>query len=837
MRRSVLLLALALLAAVPIAARGQDVEMLARHYGTKVPEGYYRTLASHPDAFQFKRGRAGRTLSFMRAYADAAGAGGHVQDLMKVLGPREGPVQGTFTIPVVLGEFSDTQGQPPFGPDTVAKAYFGSGPGTVTAYYQEVSGGKVTLKGDVMGWIRSTLTQAQSTGGQSGLTPNTTGDFIESLLSQIHGVDWGKYDNDGPDGIPNSGDDDGYVDALAVIQPTAGAECGGPNTSNEIWSHKWNLSDATTSHQPFTTTTPSANGGFIKIDDYFIQPIYGCASTHLNAIGVFTHETGHAFGLPDLYDTNAGGSQGDGDWDLMATGAWGCDNASPSRPCQMGAWSKAMLGWVTVNPLPKGADLGTLDLPPVETSHEVYRADAEDGSGDYYLLANRQRIGFDGLIPGQGLLIWQIDPAWIASHWASNTVNGDPTHLGVWVRQADGRNDLDRSGGNRGDAGDPFPYTNGTQVNRVFHASSNPASVSHLGTPTGVTVLDIRRVGSDVQFHLLTRLSTISVGTEGDSGNGGLLTINGSPVAGTTKTLTAAPFVIQKLEPAGGEAISPGVREPFVGWADDSTAPRVRELPMPIVDSTFIARYAGKQVHLSVTMTGGVNGVSPATFSSDPPSEDLWFTPGTNAQVLAVPRTGFSFVRWTGVLAGQGNPAQITVDQPIDAGADFRLIYDVKTTAYSIPAAEPPDTVPLQVDNGTDPVTWTLVGGTLPKGLNFHKDGTFSGGALELGTFPVTVKAVDALGLSASGNVTITVTPPQFSVDQIASPFLKTNQIVTGLEQLFLDYQGNRNGSYDLGDFRAWILAHPDMPVSQPAAARVRVVRVPAAGTHRGGSR
>jgi M6 family metalloprotease-like protein len=791
--------------------------MLARHYGTPVPQGYYRTLASHPGAFQFKRGRAGRTLSFMRAYADAAGVGGHVSDLMKVLGPREGPVQGTFRIPVVLGLFSDTQGQPPYGADTVETAYFGSGPGTVTAYYSEVSGGKVTLTGDVMGWIRSDSSQASATGGDSGLGGSSTPAFIMNLLSKIQGVDWGKYDNDGPDGIPNSGDDDGFVDALAVLHPTSGAECGGADTKDRIWSHKWSLSDATGRY--FTTTTPSANGGFIKIDDYFIQPIYGCNGRALNPIGVFTHETGHAFGLPDLYDTGAGGDQGDGDWDLMATGAWGCDNATPSQPCQMGAWSKSMLGWVDVAPLPSGTDVGTLQLPPVETSHKVYRADAGDGSGDYYLLENRERLGFDGRIPGQGLLIWQIDPSWIASHWAANDVNGG-SHLGVWVREADGNSDLTRPGGNRGDAGDPFPYVNGTQVNRVFHASSNPASISHLGTPTGVTVLDITRAGTNVQFHLLTRFTSITVRTEGDNGNGGLLTVNGAPVTGNDQTFRAAPFVIQRLEAAGGDTISPGVREPFVGWKDDPSAPRIRALPMPLVDSTFVAEYAGKQVHLAVESTGGLNGVSPGHFTSDPPSDDLWFAPGTDAQVTAVANTGFSFVQWTGALGGQGNPAHITVAAPTQAGAVFKLIYAVPTSTYEIQAAAPPASVQLRVDNGTAPVVWKLVDGTLPAGLTLDSDGTFSGGALDLGTFPLKVSAVDARGLSAVGLVTVTVTKPLFSVDQIASPFLKTTQTLTDLEKTFLDHQGNQNGVYDLGDFRAWVLDNPDLPTTAQGGSR-----------------
>ncbi len=787
------------------AAAGQDVEMFGRHYGTRPPPGYYRTLASDPTAFRFRRGRALRMRVLMSQSVQPGPA--------LTLGPREGPVTGTFVIPVLLGLFSDTPTIPPYDADTIRARYFGKGPGTVTSFYSEMSGGKVDFEGDPMGWIRSDVSEAQATGDQSGLISGTAAVFVANLLSKVTGVDWGQYDNDGPDGVPNSGDDDGWVDALAVIQPSYGAEC--DQSTDHIWSHKWSLSSG--GAKVDTTTTPSASGGFIKIDDYFIQPIYACNKSTLNQIGVFSHESGHAFGLPDLYDTYAGDGthQGDGNWDLMATGAWGCDGRTPQSPCHMGAWSKSMLGWVDVQTLPDGTDLGTLSLPAVENSGQVYRVDAQDSSGDYYLISNRQPLGFDARIPGAGLLIWQIDPQWIASHWAGNTVNGHP-HLGVWLRQADGLDDLTRPGGNRGDGGDPFP---GSQDNQVFHAASDPSSLTHLGTPSGLTILDIQRVLGQVQFHLSTRLTTISVSTQGDSGSGGLLTVNGAPVSGTSTTFTAAPFVIDTVEAAAGEEISPGVREPFTGWVDDSTASRVRVLQTPMFDTGFVATYAGRQVQLAIATTGELNGVAPGTFESTPPSPDLWFAEGTDVQVRAVPTQGFSFVSWTGALAGQPNPASVTMAGPVQAGATFELTYAVPAATVQIFGGVTPGAPPLSVQNGTDPVTWSIQSGSLPAGLHLNPSGVFTGAAMELGTYVLTVQARDALGLTAEGTVTLEVAKPVLPADRLASPFFGVGPTLTDSEQQFLDLQGNRNGSYDLGDFRAWVLANPNLPLSAGASA------------------
>ncbi|RMH20035.1 MAG: hypothetical protein D6701_04245, partial [Gemmatimonadetes bacterium] len=45
-----------LAAASPPAATAQDVEMLARHYGTPLPPGYFETVDLDRNAFRFRRG-------------------------------------------------------------------------------------------------------------------------------------------------------------------------------------------------------------------------------------------------------------------------------------------------------------------------------------------------------------------------------------------------------------------------------------------------------------------------------------------------------------------------------------------------------------------------------------------------------------------------------------------------------------------------------------------------------------------------------------------------------------------------------------------------------------
>lgn len=804
-----------LLLAVPSSrAAAQDVELLGARHGTRPPAAYYRELARNPDAFRFTRGRAGRIRPAGAGGAAASGGsdGSAALGPATSLGPRDGPVEGVFAIPVVLGLFSDTPGADgPHAASTIQDAYFGAGPGTVRAYYDEVSGGRLALEGVVWPWARvDSLTQSDVTRGDGALSSARIGEggignFVRDVLLAVidadQTFDWGRFDNDGPDGFPNSGDDDGFVDALAVMHPTNGAECS--QAYAKIWSHKWNLAealrDASGNGVTVPTPTPRSGGGFIRVNDYFVQPAVSCDGPELNEIGVFTHEVGHAFGLPDLYDVR-GTHAGVGTWDLMATGAWGCDDNSPASPCHMGAWSKAMLGWVDVVTLDAGMDHGTRALPPVQTDGIVYRVDAQDGSGEYFLLENRQPVGFDGLVHGQGgLLVWQVDPVRVSARWGANRVNGSD-QPGVRLREADGQGDLLRAGGGRGGAGDPFPGTTG---NTVFHAGSTPAADSYLGTPTGLTVQAIRPAGSNMEMDVLTRFSRVTLVADGWNGTGTVFGVDGAsqPSGGG---FDAAPFIRSSVEAAAGEALEPGVRRPFARWADGLSS-RLRTLEVPARDTTITAVYEGREIQLGVTLESDAGSVVPATLRTFPPSPDLWFVedPDVAIEVEVQPRTGFSFVGWTGDLAGATNPAFVAMTSPVFAGATLETVYAVPPASFMAPAAAP-RSLDLEVVNGTEPVAWSLVGGTLPEGMDLRTTGTVEGVPLETGSFTVTVRARDAIGLTAEGEVTIEVGAAAIATERAAGPFLLGPRL-TDAEADYLDREGNADGSYDLGDFRAWV--------------------------------
>jgi M6 family metalloprotease-like protein len=345
-------------------------------------------------------------------------------------------LSGTLRIPIIPVHYADVQ--VPFSVAALEERLFGASRGDTVSfrdYWDEVSGGLLQVEGEVASWVtlnrpaRHYLSPEQHGWSSFG---RITEMREEALVAASSTIDFAQFDNDGPDGIPNSGDDDGFVDFVAIVYAVS---CPGDGRAGGIWPHRAAM-------PPFATSSIGIDGDPIRIADYVVLPVLDQATCGPLRIGVLAHETGHALGLPDLYDYD-GSSQGIGAWGLMGSGS----HSTLHSPAHPGAWEKEQLGWVRVKWL-STAD-SVLSIAPVQESRTVYRV--QGGGSDYLLLENRQRVGSDRHLAGTGLLVWQIDPeraelgAW----------NSDERRAAVGIIQADGRNDLAR--GRRADAGDPFP--------------------------------------------------------------------------------------------------------------------------------------------------------------------------------------------------------------------------------------------------------------------------------------------------------------------------------------------------------------------------------------------
>jgi M6 family metalloprotease-like protein len=468
--------------------------------GVQWPEAFRERTRSLATAFTTRRAFIGMT---QRIQANRAALTRGDLDIEAARAAGGLAVSGTKSIPVLTAKFNNTSADPFATSDLQTELFDGPWPtGTMTQYYQEISYGQLTVTGTVYPWKQLPSADTFYEGGCNGLCgASKVGDFLEQTLDlNDAAIDFSQHDNDGPDGIPNSGDDDGYVDFVAFVHAETGGECG---TSN-IWSHRWVYSGWGAGE--YSTNDARNGGGNIKVDDYVIMPGLACGGANMIEIGVFAHEFGHAFGLPDLYDTDPdnGDSEGIGNWCLMAGGGWGGDSASPELPTHMSAWSKYFLGWV--NPTEVTSDLNPAAIDDAEDNAEAFKMPIS--TTEYYLIENRQKKKFDQDLPGAGLVIYRVNETVVNAGLANNSVNADESNKGVDVEEADGNNDLDNAT-NRADGGDVFP---GSSNKRSFDNASSPASA---GT---VAVCAISDSGASMGANLLVSSGRCGSGTTDCSG-------------------------------------------------------------------------------------------------------------------------------------------------------------------------------------------------------------------------------------------------------------------------------------------------------------------------------
>jgi M6 family metalloprotease-like protein len=426
-------------------------------------------------------------------------------DLASKRGTRAPPTVGDAKAVALMIEFSDVT----FG-GSHTQAYFqdmlfNDTSGTMRDYYLETSYGLFNLTGDVYGPFQDTVNTMAWYGHDvtdidedEGVADPNDAYIFKMAKKAVELADVGTdgfdedHGSDGPDLEVNfsqyDGDGDGEIDYLIIIHAGSGQEESW--VDDDIWSHQWNIRywNGMSWEEGWNTQDG------VKAYAYNTGPEDG-------EIGVFCHEFGHTLGLPDLYDTDGTLSGGDsdtiGDWGIMASGSWN-GNPSGSSPAHFCAWAKIKMGWVEPIIVTSDISLSTIEIPPIETHPVVYKMWAHNqalNTSEYFLIENRQQIGYDTTLPGEGILIWHIDET--VGTIAENNVNNNPFHLRVDLEEAGGPPQDMQQGNNAGDAGDPW-------VSNVtgFRDSSDPTSDSYNGSATGVWVWNISGILPDDNMTL-----------------------------------------------------------------------------------------------------------------------------------------------------------------------------------------------------------------------------------------------------------------------------------------------------------------------------------------------
>jgi immune inhibitor A len=308
---------------------------------------------------------------------------------------------------------------------------------------------------------------------------------------------------------------DGHIDGAFIIHAGPGAEDTGD--TNHCWSHAIPSLD-------YVTNDGVIIDGATNVPEFNL--VTPALDTTLCCIGVMSHELGHIVGLPDLYDGSRN-TWGVGYWSLMGYGAWGAGGNTPWSPSHADAWCKTRVNWLS--PTNITSNTYNLPIPDAETYPVAYRVWRNGIVNDtFFIVENRQNNGFDTPLPGNGLLIWHIDPRYSAYH---NRVD---------LEEADGCDDLDNGWGYRpdphyyhhelGDSGDPYP---GDSNNTTFDSLSYPASTNSWGQPTHVSIKNITIAGDTVFCDII--IDPLAVAENQRKVIASLLTISPNPCRSATK--------------------------------------------------------------------------------------------------------------------------------------------------------------------------------------------------------------------------------------------------------------------------------------------------------------
>jgi len=113
----------------------------------------------------------------------------------------------------------------------------------------------------------------------------------------------------------------------------------------------------------------------------------------------------------------------------------------------------------------------------------------------------------------------------------------------------------------------------------------------------------------------------------------------------------------------------------------------------------------------------------------------------------------------------------------------------------------------LRVTGGTGTNTWSVTGGALPQGVTLNaSSGVLSGFPRALGNFSYTATVVSG-AQNQSRTFTFSVSAPALVTADVVTQLLGPTAPLNSDQLRYLDYVGNNNGSFDVGDFLAWVKA------------------------------
>ena len=316
------------------------------------------------------------------------------------------------------------------------KNYVVSSEGSAWKYFYDSSNGHYDPQFDVVGPVMVSKNMAYYGKNVNDFDAAPWTMVKEACQLVDNSVDFKQYDND----------HDGYVDFVYVIYAGYGEADGGDK--NTIWPHSYWLLDA---------------GITCKMDGKYVD-LYACGNEmdsytdHHTGIGTFCHEFSHVLGLPDLYTTEGQTHKTLGSWDILDYGPYNNDGNTPPA---YSAYERFFMGWLIPRLIVDAENVELEELQKSNSALLISSSDQHNLIGNdpkpttFYMLENRQQVGWDEYLPGHGMMLTKIQYDY--NKWLENAVNNSSSRMGVDLIEADGKTPNSRQSGYDGKPGDLFP--------------------------------------------------------------------------------------------------------------------------------------------------------------------------------------------------------------------------------------------------------------------------------------------------------------------------------------------------------------------------------------------
>jgi len=380
--------------------------------------------------------------------------------------------------------------------------------------------------------------------------------------------------------------------------------------------------------------------------------------------------------------------------------------------------------------------------------------------------------------------------------------------------QADGLRELDKpqgSGGDRGDAGDPYP---GSTVNRKFSYGTNPKAVKNSDTTAFVGFeLDSVTMRSDsiMVFKLAFGGPTVVRATDTLAE----VSVDGTKYRRFSQLL--APGSTHTIAIDSAQVTADGLRQYiFQSWSDGGG--RSHDITGKLAGDSISAAVSTR-LRVRATTSGG------GTITSYPAGDvasGVYVLKDSTFSLKATPSSGKIFGGWSGDTTSSADSIRLTVSKPYTLTAVFFDPLAASAGTPPAPVMGKSYSHSLTATGGTGSYSWQVASGALPDGLTLSTAGAISGIPSKTGGFTATARVTSG-SQTADLTVSLTVTAPALITADVVSQILGTRQPLSADDLKYLDLLGNNSGGFDVGDFLAWVNSTGAQQAPEIAAALARL--------------